>query len=38
MAMASLSAAASDDIIIDNEEAAAVTFPTFFNLFDSIRK
>ena len=38
MAMASLSAAASDDIIIDNEEAAAVTFPAFFELFDSIRK
>ncbi len=38
MAMASLSAAATDDIIIDNEEAAAVTFPTFFSLFDSIRK
>lgn len=38
MAMASLSAAATDDIIIDNEEAAAVTFPTFFSLLDSIRK
>ena len=38
MAMASLSAAAADDIIIDNEEAAAVTFPSFFRLFDSIRK
>ena len=38
VAMASLSAAAADDIIIDNEEAAAVTFPSFFRLFDSIRK
>ena len=37
MAMASLSAAASGDIIIDDERAAEVTFPDFFHLLESIR-
>lgn len=37
MAMASLSAAASGDIIIDDERAAEITFPDFFHLLESIR-
>ena len=38
MAMASLSAAADDDITIDDEKAAGITFPTFFSLLESIRR
>lgn len=37
MALASLSAFADSPITIDEEKAAAITFPSFFNLFDSIR-
>ncbi len=38
MALASLSAGADGDIIIDDESAAAVTFPTFFALLEEVRK
>lgn len=38
MALASLSAAADEDIIIDDEKAAEVTFPSFFSLLESVRK
>ena len=38
MALASASAGSEHDITIDDERAAAVTFPSFFTLFDSIRK
>ena len=38
MALAAASAGSKNDITIDDEKAAAVTFPSFFTLFDSIRK
>ena len=38
MALAAASAGSENDITIDDEKAAAVTFPSFFTLFDSIRK
>lgn len=37
MALASLSAGASGDIIIDDESAASITFPSFFRLLSSLR-
>lgn len=38
MAMAVISAASEKEIVIDDVSAAAVTFPTFFELFDKLRK
>ena len=38
MALAVASAAAEGIITIDDEKAAAVTFPTFFTLLENIRK
>ena len=38
MAMASLSAAADGDITIDDERAAGITFPSFFQILESIRR
>jgi len=38
MAMAMCSAIAEEGIEIDDESACSVTFPTFFKLFDSLRK
>ena len=37
MSMAIASAVADGPIIIDDERAAAVTFPTFFELLDTLR-
>ena len=37
MALASLSAGASGDIIIDDESAASITLPSFFRLLSSLR-
>ena len=37
MALAVASAGAKGSIIIDNESAAGVTFPTFFDLFNSLK-
>ena len=38
MAMAVASAAADSAIEIDDEKAAAVTFPSFFSLLETIRR
>ena len=38
MALAIASGAAENAIVIDDEKAAAVTFPTFFELAESIRR
>ena len=38
MALAVASAASDAPIVIDDEKAAAVTFPSFFSILDSIRK